>query len=105
MGVTIDRELWRRATGAIARACRRFGRAAGGRFVFGDALVVRMYLWSAWHDRPLCWACDGADYNTLFRPRALPSVSQFTRRVETASVLAVLQRVHDDLAAAGPPRR
>jgi hypothetical protein len=100
MSVTIDHELWGHVTRAVARACRRFGRA-GGKFRFDDSLIVRMYLWSAWHDRPLCWACVRSHYNTLFRPRQLPSVSQFTRRVKTPSVLAVLQHVHDELAAVG----
>ena len=100
MGVTIDQGLWSRVTAAVTRAVRILGRA-GRKCKFTDSLVVRMYLWSAWHDRPLCWACDRAHYDTLFRPRALPSVSQFTRRVKTAAVAAILQRVHDDLGAAG----
>ncbi|HYE18404.1 MAG TPA: transposase [Tepidisphaeraceae bacterium] len=100
MGETTDRELWARVTAAVSRAVRAVGRR-GRECKFADALVVRMYLWAAWHDRPLCWACDRAHYNTLFRPRQLPSVSQFTRRVKTDVARAVLQRVHDDLAARG----
>jgi len=102
MGVTVDGELWRLVTAAVKRAARAVGLAAGRRRpTYPDALVVRMYLWCAWHDRPLCWACDRAHYNTLFRPRALPSVSQFARRVRTPSVAAVLARVDADLGG-GP---
>ena len=100
MGETTDRDVWVRVTAAIDRAARAVGRR-GRKCKFADGLVVRMYVWSAWHDRPLCWACDRAHYNTLFRPRQLPSVSQFTRRVKTEAARAILQRAHDDLAAAG----
>jgi hypothetical protein len=106
MGVTIDRELWQSVTAAVkraARAVRRAGRRRRRRPVYSDALVVRMYLWSVWHDRPLCWACDRGHYTTLFRPRRLPSVSQFARRVKSPSVADVLARVHDDLAGAAAP--
>jgi hypothetical protein len=65
---------------------------------FADALIVAMYLWTVWHDRPLCWAADRSHYGLLFRPRKLPSVSQFTRRVKTDSVRLILQAVHEDLA-------
>ena len=93
MGVTIDRELWRSVTAAVKRAAKAVGRR-GRRPVYADELIVRMYLWAAWHDRPLSWACDRAHYTALFRPRALPSVSQFTRRVKTDAARAILQRAH-----------
>jgi hypothetical protein len=62
-----------------------------------------MYVWAAWHDRTLSWACDRTHYaGGLFRPRGpLPSVSQFTRRVKSDACDAVLQRVHDELAQRG----
>lgn len=101
MGVTIDGELWQRVTAAVKRAARAVGRGGRRRSPYDDVLVVRMYLWAAWHDRPLCWACDRGHYNTLFRPRTLPSVSQFSRRVRSEVARAILQRVHDDLAARG----
>jgi len=100
MDVTNDRGLWAEVRAAVKRAARAVGRA-GRRPVYSDALVASMYLWCVWHDRPLCWACDRGHYNALFRPRRLPSVSQFARRVKTPSVAAVLARAHDDLAAAG----
>ena len=101
MGVTIERELWRSVTAAVKRAAKAVGRGGRRACPYDDVLVVRMYLWAAWHDRPLSWACDRCHYNTLFRPRALPSVSQFTRRVKAETARAILQRAHDDLAAAG----
>ena len=98
----MDREIWAEVTGAVDRALRAVP-AVGRRRrpVYSDRLVVRMLLWAAWHDRCLSWACDRAHYNTLFRPRALPSISRFGRRVKGARVRLVLQRVHDDLATRG----
>ena len=94
----MDRDVWtnlmaaiRRATGAVKSSVRAPK--------YSDRLIVAMYFWSVWHDRCLSWAADRDHYGALFRPRKLPSVSQFTRRVKTASVREILQRVHDDLAA------
>jgi len=57
-----------------------------------------MYIWTTWHDRPLCWAADRSHYNTLFRPRSLPSNSQFCKRLKTDRVQQIFQEVHNRLA-------
>jgi hypothetical protein len=57
-----------------------------------------MYIWSVWHDRPLCWACQRGNYGGLFRPRMLPSVSQFTRRIKSEDCRRILDMVHDQFA-------
>lgn len=54
-----------------------------------------MYFWSVTHDRPMYWACERSHYNAVFRPRQLPSVSQFHRRVKSERVRAIFQRVHE----------
>jgi hypothetical protein len=56
-----------------------------------------MYLWSVWHDRPLSWACSQDHYGSLFRPRKLPSVSQFCRRVKTIRFQKIIQAVNERL--------
>jgi hypothetical protein len=87
-------------TGAVDRALRAVPRH-GRRQVYADRLIVLMLLWSVWHDRCLSWACDRSHYHALFRPRALPSISRFGRRVKSERVQAVLQRVHEDLCVRG----
>src|SRR6478672_7645107 len=84
-GNNLDRDIWTNVMHAVKRAAKAVGRT-GRRCVYADALIAAMYLWCVWHDRPLYWACDRGHYNTLFRPRKLPSVSQFTRRVKTAAL-------------------
>jgi hypothetical protein len=97
----LDRDSWQIVIACVRRAARDVGNC-GRRPVYPNWLIVAMYLWSAWHDRCLSWACDRLHYNTLFRPRCkLPSISQFTRRIKSESCRRILQRVHDDLAARG----
>jgi hypothetical protein len=93
----MDRDIWKQVTGAIRRAARATKPSVRDP-EYSDYLIAAMYLWSVWHDRPLSWAGDRGHYGPLFRPRKLPSVSQFTRRVKTPSIEAILQRVHDELA-------
>jgi Transposase DDE domain len=96
----MDRELWSIVLSAIKKAARIVGRT-GRRPTFPDWLIVAMYVWSVWHDRPLSWACDRSHYGLLFRPRKLPSISQFTRRIKTDSCTRILAHVHDQLAHRG----
>lgn len=92
----MDRNVWRVLTAAVRSADRRVPRS-GRRMQFSDQLILRMYLWCVWHDRPLCWASDAAHYSTLFRPRQLPSNSQFCRRVKSRRVRAMLDAVQEYL--------
>src|SRR5438034_11761576 len=95
----MDRELWRIVLAAVKRAARVVARVAPGRRPrFADWLIVAMYIWCVWHDRPLSWACDRWHYGRLFRPRKLPSISQFTRRIKSDRCQLILQYVHDELA-------
>lgn len=98
----MDRELWSELLRVIKRAAREIGWHSGQRLpLYANWLIVAMYVWSVWHDRPLCWACDRTHYGRLFRPRRLPSVSQFTRRVKSLEFQEILQRVHDAFAQCG----
>src|SRR5258708_19187034 len=97
----MDRDVWMLVTQAIGRATRSATSSVlHPRFV--DSLIVAMYFWTVWHDRPLCWASDRSHYGSLFRPRKFPSVCQLTRRVKTNSVRIPLQAVPHDLARTPP---
>jgi hypothetical protein len=95
----LEREQWKAVLSSVKRAARRLPRPRR-RPRFPDWLVVAMFLWAVWHDRCLSWACDRSHYGVLFRPRKLPSVSQFTRRIRTRRCRQVLAWVHEDLAEA-----
>jgi hypothetical protein len=96
----MDREIWCAVLNSIKAATRRVKPTVRSP-IFGDWLIVAMYVWACWQDRPQCWACEREHYGRLFRPRKLPSISQFNRRVRTESVQLILQRVHNDLAKVG----
>jgi hypothetical protein len=96
----MDRELWSIVLSAIKKAARVVGRQ-GRRPTFPNWLIVAMYIWSVWHDRPLSWACDRSHYGPLFRPRKLPSISQFTRRIKTDECQQILQQIHRQLLGQG----
>lgn len=98
----LDQQTWRRVKSAVNQATRQLGRA-GRRCVYSDRLIVLMYLWSVWHDRCLSWACQRHHYGALFRPRKLPSISQFTRRIASDHCQAILQRTHELLAGMSQP--
>lgn len=92
----MDKKIWSIITQAVVsvnRSIKKFGR----RTQYSDVLIVRMYLWSVWHDRPLSWACCRDHYNGLFRPRRLPSVSQFCRRVKTKRFKMIIDAVNERL--------
>jgi hypothetical protein len=57
-----------------------------------------MYVWSVAHDRPKCWAALRSSYYGPFRPRRLPSRSQFERRLAKPRAQTLLQAVWAKLA-------
>jgi len=93
----MDSHVWRviyQNLGRVDKELPRFGR----RPVYSDRLIIAMYLWSVMHDRPLCWACQRDNYGSSFRPRRLPSVSQFCKRLKTERCQQLLGRLHERLA-------
>src|ERR1051325_11050827 len=96
----MDREIWTIVMEAIHRACRE--QKYNGRTPFYPHwLIVAMYLWSVFHDRCLSWACQRDHYGALFRPRKLPSISQFTRRIKTTHCQKILAHVHEQMRVSG----
>jgi hypothetical protein len=75
----MERELWAelsRAVGDVDAAWRE-----SPRFVHRTAVIARVYLWAALHDRPVSWACEPAHWDWRTRPApALPDQSTMSRR-------------------------
>lgn len=98
----MDREVWTLILNAVKHAAEQVGWGGGRRRpVYANWLIVAMYIWSVWHDRPLSWGCRRGSYGFLFRPRKLPSISQFTRRIKSDDCQHILQLVHDQFAQRG----
>lgn len=60
---------------------------------YSDVLIVAMFAWAVAHDRPMVWACDRRNYGRVFRPRALPSQSRFSRRLRSPRCQAIVRRL------------
>ncbi|MEM9348036.1 MAG: transposase [Planctomycetota bacterium] len=78
---------------AAVRSAGRSVRRRGRKMVYTDQQIVKMLFWTVKHDRPLCWGCDRQNYNGAYRPRQLPSVSQFCRRVQSPRIVAMVEHV------------
>lgn len=100
----MNRNIWRILVNAVRSADRRAPRM-GRRCRFSDQQIVKMYLWSVWHDRPLCWACNRTHYHHGFHPKQVPSISQFCRRVKMPRIQTMLQYVNDYLTRTETPSR
>ena len=88
---------------AAVRSADRVVKRRGRKMVYTDQQIVKMLFWSVRHDRPLCWACDRDSYSGAYRPKQLPSVSQFCRRVQSPRVVAMIEHVSQRLARPSRP--
>lgn len=96
----MDRDIWIVLGCAVRIVCRRL-RKPRRRFAYPDRLILQMWLWAALHERPRSWACRRDSYSTRFRPRRLPSVSQFCKRLRGGRFAAARSLLHDVLSARG----
>ena len=83
---------------------RRLGRRRKSlRHRYTDATIVEVYCWAVLNDRPVYWACDQSHWPTGLRRGPLPSQSDMSRRLRTASVIALLARVAEIVLRRGGP--
>src|SRR5262245_48564090 len=65
---------------------------------FSDRVIVKVFFWSTYSDRPVSWACDEANWPETLRFETiglrLPSQSTMSRRTRTVGVLQLIERVH-----------
>lgn len=88
----MDRSTWSVLRPLIRQAVQAIGPSP--RVRFSDELILSMYIWAVAHDRPLSWASQRQNYGFFFRPRVLPSNSQFCRRVASPRLQSFLQHLH-----------
>lgn len=98
----MDKNVWAVIRAAIRSADATVPRA-GRRPRFSDRMVVKMYFWSVAHDRPRSFACERSNLSSVFRPRSLPSYSQFCRRLHSERVVAMIAHVCRRLAESESP--
>jgi hypothetical protein len=93
----MDKDVWKIVCNAVRSADRSVPRS-GRRKEFSDHLIVNMYMWTVAHDRPRNFATNHANHRGVFRPRRLPSYSQFCRRLHTQRLVTMIARVNHRLA-------
>lgn len=96
----MDRDIWTTLMKALRRVERRMPQTLRA-CRYPDRLIVRMALWAIGHDRPMVWACHRQNYHSVFRPRELPSQSQFSRRLRRSRIQTLLDQMQQHLV--GPP--
>lgn len=89
--------VWKVVYQMLRRVNRRIPKQ-GRKCQYSDIRIVAMYLWAVFHDRPLCWAADRANYSSVFRPCGLPSRSQFCRRIRSPRCQTLLDELNRELA-------
>jgi hypothetical protein len=96
----MDGELWRRLYQLIEAVAT--AHAQDPAMGFSDATVVATYAFSVLHDRPVCWACDAANWGQApeaRRPAAIPSQPTMSRRLRhDAGVRRFLDELEQTLA-------
>jgi hypothetical protein len=86
---------WKRRPKDTPRRTRPEGHAP--KDTHGTALVVRVYLWAALHDRPVSWACEAANWTDRTLPEVLPDQSTMSRRTRRDDFMAFQERVGERL--------
>ncbi len=90
----MEGELWIEARRIVQAVGVDFQRK---RVRYTDADIVEVYLWSVWHDRPVCWASEAPNWPDEQRPARLPCPSTMSVRLRTESVRSLLAAVEDRL--------
>ena len=83
----MERELWKILSRQITAVDRQFPK---DRYTHSVGRVVRVYLWSVLHDRPIDWACRRENWPGVRPPNALPHQSRMSRRLRQKDTLEFL---------------
>jgi len=73
------------------------------RFDYPDELIVEVHYWSVLCDRPTSWACRKEHWPLHLRKRPLPCPATMSRRLRSASVVALLDALERRVTAPGGP--
>ncbi len=73
------------------------------RFDFSDADIVKVFYWSVICDRPTRWACFKKNWPIPLRKQPLPTPSTMSRRLRSASVVALLDALERRVTAPKEP--
>lgn len=90
----MERELWESFWQLTTALCNRLPQG-----LYGDDEILGVYFWAVVHDRPVCWACDRANWSEDFMRFQLPSQPTMSRRLRTVEVERLLESISARLLA------
>jgi hypothetical protein len=96
----VEGQLWSLILAILATVDKRRKRAMQD---FSDEDVVKVFYWSVIHDRPISWACQRRNWPLYLRRQQLPSNSTMSRRLRSASVVALLDALERRVTAPTHP--
>jgi len=95
----MEHQLWNSIVALLAEVDKPLSATA---FDFSDERIVEVWYWAVINDRPVSWACQRRHWPLPLRRRRLPSDATMSRRLRSASVLALLKRLQRRVTA--PPK-
>jgi hypothetical protein len=96
----MERQLWKAILAVLAGLDKPVTPA---RRDFSDEGIVLVYYWAVIHDRPTSWACHRRNWPIHLRRRPLPSQPTMSRRLRSASVVALLEALERRVTAPKAP--
>jgi hypothetical protein len=97
----MELELWADLSQAICDVQRHA--ASRPRDTHSTALIVRVHLWAALHDRPISWSCQARNWTRQTLPEPLPDQSTMSRRTRRDDFESFLQLMHTRLNGKATP--
>jgi hypothetical protein len=96
----MEHQLWKAIVAAVLSLDNP---PTPARFDFSDQDIVKVYYWSVICDRPTSWACRKEHWPIHLRKPALPSPATMSRRLRSASVVALLNALERRVVAPKEP--
>lgn len=96
----MEHQLWKAIVAILATINKPRKRRACD---FDDHEIVKVYYWSVIHDRPVVWACRQKHWPIHRRRWPLPSPTTMSRRLRSASVVALLDTLERRVVAPKEP--
>ena len=96
----MEHQLWK----AIVALLSSLGKSRKRRIKdYNDHDIVKVFYWAVIHDRPTAWACQAQHWPIHLRRGRLPSPGTMSRRLRTATVVALLDILERRVAAPKEP--
>lgn len=89
----MEHQLWK----VIVEWLRRCGKPRRPRETFSDVEIAMVFFWAVVNDRPMSWACEQRNWPLTLRRWAKPSQSRLSRRLRSASVRELLDRMDHEV--------